>query len=60
MGFRPIPENAERNRMGWRIVKTLTAHPALKVFEDMDEKEMIRICKPSFRLRWSALPPTFI
>ena len=45
LGFRPIPENAERNQIGWRIVKTLTAHPALKGFEDMDEKEMIRIRK---------------
>lgn len=32
-GFYPIPENAERNRDGWRIMRALTDHPALKAFE---------------------------
>ena len=36
LGFRPIPENAERSRMGWRIVSTLTAHPALEEFDRAD------------------------
>ena len=33
LGFVPIKENAERNRAGWCIVKTLTNHPALDGFE---------------------------
>jgi N-acylglucosamine-6-phosphate 2-epimerase len=33
LGFVPIKENAERNRVGWCIVKTLTNHPALDGFE---------------------------
>ena len=32
LGFVPIKENAERNRAGWCIVKTLTNHPALDGF----------------------------
>ena len=33
LGFRPIPQNAEKNRQGWQIVRTLTDHPALTEFE---------------------------
>ena len=33
LGFRPVPKNAERNREGWRIIRTLTGHPALAGFE---------------------------
>lgn len=29
LGFRPLPLNALRSREGWRIVKTITHHPAL-------------------------------
>lgn len=32
-GFVPIKKNAERSRNGWRIVRTLTNHPALNAFE---------------------------
>jgi len=32
LGFRPIPQNAENARDGWRIVKALTGHPALEEF----------------------------
>ena len=33
LGFVPMKENAEKNKMGWRIIKTLTDHPALDDFE---------------------------
>ena len=33
LGFVPMKENAERNRAGWCIMKTLTNHPALGDFE---------------------------
>ena len=32
LGCRPIPENAVHSAMGWRIVRTLTGHPALSEF----------------------------
>ena len=35
-GFYPMPENAVRNRDGWRIVKALTDHPALEAFDKAD------------------------
>ena len=35
LGFVPIKENAERNEVGWCIVKTLTNHPALDGFESI-------------------------
>ncbi|MBQ6175501.1 MAG: GNAT family N-acetyltransferase [Clostridia bacterium] len=41
LGFRPIPRNAERNRMGWRIVRTLTDHPALRDFEPAPPEEIL-------------------
>ena len=41
LGFRPIPENAEHSRMGWRIVRTLTEHPALTDFEPVTEAEIL-------------------
>lgn len=33
LGFVPMRENAEQNRKGWCIIKTLTGHPALDDFE---------------------------
>ena len=33
LGFVPMKENAEKNKMGWRIIKTLTDHPALDDYE---------------------------
>lgn len=39
-GFRPIPQNAVRNRDGWRIVKALTDHEALADFESADVEEI--------------------
>ena len=42
LGFRSIPRNAERNRIGWQIVKTLTHHPALREYEPVAEDELIR------------------
>jgi len=40
-GFRPIPENAEKNRDGWRIIKALTDHPALDGFDGASEAEIL-------------------
>ena len=40
LGFLPIPKNAERNERGWRIVKTLTNHPALSGFSPVPEAEL--------------------
>lgn len=40
-GFTPVPQNAERNREGWRIVKALTNHPALAGFTPADPKEIL-------------------
>lgn len=40
-GFTPIPQNAERNRDGWRIVKALTNHPALAGFDPADANEIL-------------------
>ena len=37
LGFVPTKENAERSRMGWRIIRTLTDHPALDEFEPVGE-----------------------
>lgn len=33
LGCRPTPENAVDSKAGWRIVRTLTNHPALASFE---------------------------
>lgn len=32
-GFVPVPRNAVNSRDGWRIIKTLTNHPALEEFD---------------------------
>ncbi|MDE6747211.1 MAG: GNAT family N-acetyltransferase [Oscillospiraceae bacterium] len=40
-GFTPIPQNAERNRDGWRIVKALTNHPALSEFDPAELNEIL-------------------
>lgn len=40
-GFTPIPQNAEHNCDGWRIVKALTNHPALAEFDPADPKEIL-------------------
>lgn len=40
LGFRPIPENAVRNRDGWRIVGALTNHEALADFEPATMEEI--------------------
>lgn len=41
LGFKPIPRNAKRNRIGWQIVKTLTNHPALREYESLTDEELI-------------------
>lgn len=43
LGFRPIPENAVRNRDGWRIVKSLTNHEALEEFDAAAMNEIVNI-----------------
>lgn len=40
-GFTPIPANALHSRTGWKIIKTLTDHPALAAFDYADEMEML-------------------
>lgn len=40
-GFLPLPENAVKSRDGWRIVKTLTGHPALDGFDAVAVEEII-------------------
>ena len=41
LGCRPIPENAVHSEKGWRIVRTLTGHPALSAFEPVGYEELI-------------------
>ncbi|MBR6089934.1 MAG: GNAT family N-acetyltransferase [Anaerolineaceae bacterium] len=41
LGFLPISQNAERNRKGWQIIKTLTGHPALSEFDAIEEDEIL-------------------
>ena len=40
-GFRPLPQNAVNNKDGWRIIKALTNHAALELFESADMDEII-------------------
>lgn len=40
-GFRPVPENLEENYFGWRMLKTLTDHPALKELEPVEVDELL-------------------
>ena len=47
LGFRPIPRNAERNSMGWRIVRTLTEHPALAEFPPISPEEITGESSPA-------------
>lgn len=41
LGFRPIPQNAERAREGWGIVRALTGHPALAAFPPAGPDEIL-------------------
>lgn len=43
LGCRPIPENAIRSETGWRIVKTLTDHPALSSFPPIDPDAILAV-----------------
>lgn len=40
-GFRPTEENLQESLLGWRILKTLTNHPALAALEPVSEAEML-------------------
>ncbi len=40
-GFRPTRENAVESEFGYRMLKTLTAHPALAEFEPADIEDML-------------------
>ena len=42
MGFRPIEKNYIRCRDGWRIVKRLTDHPALRELPPARDEEILR------------------
>ncbi|MCR4887230.1 MAG: GNAT family N-acetyltransferase [Clostridiales bacterium] len=41
LGFRPIEKNYIRNRDGWRIVKRLTDHPALRELSPARDEEVL-------------------
>ena len=41
LGFLPVPENAVHSSFGWRIIKTLSCHPALSGFEPVTQDEII-------------------
>lgn len=40
-GYTPIPANAVHSRTGWKIIRTLTDHPALSAFEYAAEEEIL-------------------
>ena len=40
-GFRPMQENAVKNREGWRIIRALVDHPALEAFDAAREEEIL-------------------
>ncbi len=40
-GFRPTAENWKESLLGWRILKTLTHHPALSALEPLSLTEML-------------------
>ena len=40
-GFRPTEENLRESLFGWRILKTLTNHPALAALEPVSPAEML-------------------
>ena len=50
LGFRPIPKNAVNSRDGWRIVRTLTGHPALADFEPASLDEILAVRLETERL----------
>jgi len=41
-GFKPIPQNAVSSLYGWRMIKTLTDHPALKEYESLPWEELVK------------------
>lgn len=41
LGFRPVPQNADSSRDGWRIVRALTGHKALKAFRPATAAEIL-------------------
>ncbi len=50
LGFRPIPQNAVHSRDGWRIVRTLTDHPALAEFPPASLREILAVWLETERL----------
>ena len=40
-GFLPVPQNAVSSAAGWRIMKRLTGHPALKAFPCATDDEVL-------------------
>lgn len=40
-GFRPIPQNAVRSRVGWSILQRLTDHPALGAFPPAEDWQVL-------------------
>ena len=50
LGFRPIPQNAVHSRDGWRIVRTLTEHPALAEFPPASLRDILAVWLETERL----------
>ena len=42
LGFRPMPGNLKRSGTGWRIIRTLTDHPALSGLAPVPNAELIK------------------
>lgn len=40
-GFTPIPENAVHSYVGWKIIRSLTGHPALAEFPCAEDSEIL-------------------
>ena len=40
-GFRPTRENAREGALGWRIIKRLTNHPALREYPEATDQELL-------------------
>ena len=40
-GFRPTAESARIHALGWRIIRTLTEHPALQAFAPMPQQDIL-------------------
>ena len=42
LGFRPTAKNAAESEYGWRIIRSITDHPALSAFEPLSLDEVLK------------------